>query len=114
MAQSEPAATALFDRHAWRAHRERAARSGAVDFLHAEVRDRLIDRLDLIEREFAVMLDLGTRDGSLASALAARPGTVSVIAAEPAIRFLTRASGRRVAADPELVPFRDQSFDLIA
>src|SRR5439155_7629958 len=54
----------LFDRRAWRAHRERAARAGAVDFLHAEIADRLLDRLDVVNREFAVALDLGARDGT--------------------------------------------------
>jgi SAM-dependent methyltransferase len=33
--------------------------------------------------------------------------------AEPAAGFLARAAGERVAADPELAPFRDASFDLI-
>ena len=44
---------------------------------------------------------------------ATRPGTTRVVMAEPAARFLARASGARVAADPELVPFRDASFDLV-
>src|SRR6266851_3984075 len=108
----------LFDRRAWRAHRERAARqglvAGAVDFLHVEIADRLIDRLDVVNREFPVALDLGARDGGLARALAERPGSVQVVAAEPAVRFLHRAPGPRVAADPELLPFSDASFDLIA
>ena len=104
----------LFDRRAWRAHRDRAARFGPVDFLHAEVTDRLIDRLDVVNREFAVALDLGARDGGLARTLAARQGTRLVVAAEPASRFLAAAPDPRVAADPELVPFRDASFDLIA
>jgi len=105
---------ALFDRRAWRAHRERAARGGAVDFLHAEVADRLLDRLDVINREFPLALDLGARDGGLLRALAARAGTERVVAAEPARRFLADLPGPRVAADPEFVPFRDASFDLIA
>jgi NADH dehydrogenase [ubiquinone] 1 alpha subcomplex assembly factor 5 len=114
MHHTEQPATAMFDRPAWRAHRDRAARGGAIDFLHSEVTDRLIDRLDLVNREFAVALDLGARDGALARALAARRGTVRVIAAEPASEFLVRAPGLRVTADPELVPFRDSSFDLVA
>lgn len=119
MAPSDPPANALFDRRAWRAHRDRAARlardgAGAVDFLHAEVSDRLIDRLDVVNRKFAVALDLGARDGGFARALAGRRGTRLVVAAEPATEFLARAPGPRVAADPELVPFRDASFDLIA
>src|SRR5271169_3164038 len=116
MQQTEQPAAALFDRRAWRLHRDRAARlaqggAGAVDFLHAEVAERLIDRLDVVNREFAVALDLGARDGGLARALAARRGSVRVFAAEPATTFLARAPGPRVAADPELVPFRDASFD---
>src|SRR4051812_2811887 len=105
---------ALFDRPAWRAHRERAARQGAVDFLRAEVADRLLDRLDLVGREFPDALDLGAGDGGLARALAERPGTTSVVAAEPAAGFLAGIAGPRVAADPELVPFHDGNFDLIA
>ncbi len=104
----------LFDRRAWRAHRERAARQEPVDFLHAEVADRLVDRLDVVNREFAVALDLGARDGGLARTLAERPGTRLVVAAESAVGFLARAPGPRVAADPELLPFGDASFDLIA
>ncbi len=116
---SPGAETALFDRRAWRAHRERAARlvqggARAVDFLHAEIADRLLDRLDVVNREFAVALDLGTRDGGLARALAARGGTRLVVAAEPAMQFLAGAPGPRVIADPELLPFGDASFDLIA
>ena len=66
MSSSEPSPTALFDRRAWRAHRNRAA-AGAVDFLHDEIGERLLDRLDLVNREFADVLDLGARDGGLAA-----------------------------------------------
>ena len=113
MASTEAPATTLFDRRAWRAHRDRAARSGPVDFLHDEVADRLIERLDLVNREFAVALDLGARGGGLARALAVRPGALRVIAAEPARQFLAQAPRPRVAADPELLPFGDASLDLI-
>jgi NADH dehydrogenase [ubiquinone] 1 alpha subcomplex assembly factor 5 len=114
MNATDQPAIALFDRGAWRAHRERAARCGTVDFLHAEVTDRLLDRLDLVGREFPVALDLGARGGELARALETRRGTVRAIAAEPATGFLAGAPGLRVAADPELAPFGDGSFDLIA
>ncbi|MGD9616875.1 MAG: methyltransferase domain-containing protein [Alphaproteobacteria bacterium] len=112
MSSSAPSLTALFDRRAWRAHRNRAA-AGGVDFLHDEIGDRLLDRLDLVNREFPDVLDLGARHGALAGRLAKRKGTERVVMAEPAIQFLARASGARVAADPELVPFRDAGFDLV-
>src|SRR5258708_40343292 len=114
MEQHEQIGAALFDRRAWRLHRDRAARAGSVDFLYAEVADRLLDRLELIDRPFAVALDLGSRTGELTRALAARPGTERIVAAEPSPAFLTRGTGLRVCADPEFVPFRDGSFDLAA
>ncbi|MBV9015243.1 MAG: methyltransferase domain-containing protein [Alphaproteobacteria bacterium] len=110
---AEPAAPNLFDRRAWRLHRDRAARLDGDDFLHAEIADRLLDRLDLIQREFPVALDLGARGGTLARALAQRPGTVRVVAAEPSAALLAVAPPPRVAADPEFLPFREASFDLI-
>jgi SAM-dependent methyltransferase len=112
MSSSEPSPAALFDRRGWRAHRNRAA-ADPVDFLHDEIGERLLDRLDLVNREFADALDLGARNGALAGRLASRPGTMRVVMAEPAVEPLLRASGERVAADPELAPFRDASFDLV-
>jgi NADH dehydrogenase [ubiquinone] 1 alpha subcomplex assembly factor 5 len=102
----------LFDRRAWRLHRDRAARSGSVDFLHAEVADRLIDRLDDVAQRFPRALDLGAHNGAVSRALACRPGIECVVAADPSLAFLAHGYGMRVAADPELVPFRNGSFDL--
>jgi len=107
-----PADIALFDRRAWRAHRDRAAGLG-VDFLHLEVAGRLIDRLDLVNREFPVALDLGCGEGVLARNLAERRGTDIVVAAEPSWRMVKAADAPKLCADPELLPFRDASFDLV-
>ena len=104
--------TALFDRRAWRLHRDRAARSGCVDFLHSEVADRILDRLDDLGRRFRTVLDLGAHNGALSRALERRPEIETVVAADPSIIFLDRGHGMRVAADPELIPFRQRSFDL--
>ena len=108
--QTEPAA--LFDRRAWRLHRERAARGGCVDFLHAIAAGRLVDRLGDIRRRFRIALDLGAYTGALSRALEERPGTERVVAADPCVALLRRHRGMRVAVDPELVPFRSGSFDL--
>ena len=105
--------TELFDRRAWRRHRERAARQGSVDFLHAETALRLSDRLDAVGRGFHTVLDLGAHRGALARALARRPGTALVVSCDPSIAFADRADGLRAVADPELVPFRRRSFDLV-
>lgn len=115
MPAPEPDAMTLFDRRAWRLHRGRAAGPGVVDFLHAEIADRLIDRLDDVGRQFRVALDLGAYRGALSRALASRPGIERLVMAEPAAPLLDLAKqvgGLRVAADPELLPFRQSSFDL--
>ena len=111
MSGTEPTSTPLFDRRAWRAHRDRAA---GADFLHREVAERLIDRVDLVDRDFATMLDLGARDGTLARLLAGRRGCGLVVTADPSLKLIAAAPTPRVCADPELIPFRDTSFDLVA
>jgi SAM-dependent methyltransferase len=103
----------MFDRRAWRLHRDRAARGGCVDFLHTEVADRLTDRLDDVPRQFRVALDLGAHNGALLHALERRPGIERVVAIDPSLAFLARVDGMRVAGDPDLVPFGDGSFDLV-
>jgi len=112
MSGSDSISATLFDRRAWRAHRGRAA--NGVDFLHREVAERLIDRLDLINRGFAAVLDLGARDGALARTLAQREGCALIVTAEPSPKLLAAAPEPRLCADPELIPFRDASFDLVA
>jgi len=114
MEQHEQIGAALFDRRAWRLHRDRAARTGSVDFLYAEVADRLLDRLELIDRPFAAALDLGSRSEQLTHALTTRAGTEQVVAAEPSLGFLACGAGLCVCADPEFLAFRDGSFDLAA
>ena len=104
--------TTLFDRRAWRLHRERAARCGCVDFLHVEVADRIVDRLGDVGRQFRTVLDLGAHHGALSRALAHRPGIERIVAVEPAIILTRRTSAIPIAADPELLPFHDASFDL--
>jgi SAM-dependent methyltransferase len=113
----EQSPAALFDRRAWRLHRDRAAKgraAGGVDFLHREVAERLVDRLDLVNRVFPRVLDLGARDGAMTRVLAARQGTEDVVAAEPSGALAARAPAPCLRADPELIPFGDGSFDLVA
>ena len=102
----------LFDRRAWRLHRDRSARGGAIDFLHAEVADRLFDRLDDVRRQFRAVLDLGAHNGAISRGLKRRAGIERLITTDPSFAFLERLDGTRIVTDPELVPFRSGSFDL--
>ena len=103
----------IFDRRAWRLHRDRAARTGCVDFLHAEVADRLVERLDSAKRQFDTALDLGAHNGALSRAIGRRSGIEQVVTVDPSLAFLKAGCGMSVAADPELIPFREGQFDLV-
>ncbi|TMJ49969.1 MAG: methyltransferase domain-containing protein [Alphaproteobacteria bacterium] len=61
---------------------------------------------------FRTAIDVGAQSGALSRALARHPGIEWVVAADPSFEFLARGAGDRVAADPELVPFREASFEL--
>lgn len=112
----------LFDRRAVRRNRDRAARRFDTDrnpdFLHDEVADRLLERLDEIARSFSDAMDLGCRRGRIARQLLSRPGVERVVQADMAPGMARAAHERNrfvatVAADEERLPFRPGSFDLI-
>ncbi len=103
----------IFDRRALRRQRDRAAaRIGEHDFLFDEVAARLVERLDDVRRDFAVALDLGCHGGHLGRRLAGRVATVVQCDLSPAM--VARGGGLGVAADEEALPFRENSFDLVA
>lgn len=108
---SSAQAIEMFDRRQVRRQRQRAAASGSfVDFLKTMMVDDLLDRLVLINRRFSRVLDLGSHDGRLGQRLAAQ--VESVIYADPADAWLS-ALPAAVACDPDLLPFADETFDLV-
>lgn len=112
MVDLSPAA-AIFDRRALRRRRDRAAAAPEPGFLFTEAAERLAERLEDVKRRFPVALDLCCRDGALGRRLAGQGGIERLIAIDPSVRFLERADGSRVAADPEFLPFADRSLDLV-
>jgi SAM-dependent methyltransferase len=99
----------IFDRRAIRRHRARASLAPIGDLL-SNLADRLLDRLDDTTHRFTHALDLGGR-GSVAASLRAR--AMDVVSLDPAACLAGRAGGRPVAADADLLPFADASFDLV-
>ena len=69
----------VFDPHAIRAHRRRALRAAGAEFLFDEIAERLLDRLDDIERRFPFALDLGTRGGVVRRSMRGRGGIVDLV-----------------------------------
>lgn len=114
MAETPTTDAAPFDRRAVRRHRGRAAAGVAAhDFLHAEVGERLADRLADIARRFPVALDLGCHGGALGRSLAGRGGVETLVRADPAFAMARRAGRPALVADEEFLPFRGGAFDLV-
>ncbi|MBL6933969.1 MAG: methyltransferase domain-containing protein [Alphaproteobacteria bacterium] len=114
-------AKAPFDRGQLRRRRERAAQNwDQHNFLVEEMSARLVDRLDDINRDFSAILDLGRNGGEIATLLAARGGAGTLVECDISPAMLALGGGgdptpaiRRLAADEELLPFADHSFDLV-
>lgn len=104
----------IFDRHAVRRQRSRAAAGFArFDFLARAGAERLADRLDDIKGRFARVLELGARGPVLRDAIGTRAGADVYAVADCATPFAAAASGLRVVADEDWLPFADASFDLV-
>lgn len=104
----------IFDRALLARRRDRIAPGiAAHDFLLARVADDLAERLTVVRRQFATVLDLGAHHGLLGRRIAALPGVERVIETDPSPRLLAQCSGHKVLADEEALPFADASFDLV-
>lgn len=110
----------VFDRHAVRRHRDRAAGAFAGhDFLFREAAERLADRLDDIQRRFPRALDLGGHGGVLAETLRGRGGIETLVETDLSPVFAKRSRDMAptdvtyhvVVADEEWLPFGPASFD---
>ncbi len=110
------------DRGAVRASFSRAAATyDAAAVLQARVRGELLERLDLVRLEPAVVLDLGAGTGHATQALRRRYRRARVIAADLAPGMLREAGRRqallrrfdRLGADAAALPLRDASVDLL-
>src|SRR6478752_5104836 len=90
--------------------RDRAAADfAAYAFLRDAMVDALLDRLDLVKRDFVHALDLGCADGSLGRALGQRG--IEVTSCDAGAVFARTAGGMQ--ADEDALPFAAESFDLI-
>ncbi|MFL2546511.1 MAG: methyltransferase domain-containing protein [Candidatus Rariloculaceae bacterium] len=90
-----------------------------ADFVHAEARRRLLERLQMMRLDPRTVLDLGSATAKASIALAeAFPGA-RVVAVDRSLSMLGRAAQRAddrfdlLAADAERLPFPDHSIDLL-
>jgi SAM-dependent methyltransferase len=86
-----------------------AARFDEADYLHRLVADELLDRLDLVKRDFCDALDLGCAGNVLGRRL--RERGMAVASADSGLAFAARAGG--IQCDEDRLSFGDGVFDLI-
>jgi len=104
----------LFDRKTLVRQRERAAqRIDAHDFLLQRATEDIIERLEVIQREFPIAVNLGAHHGVLSRALAGLPGAGTVISVEESAALLSQCPPPRVRADMEMLPFGGERLDLV-
>lgn len=103
----------VFDRALLRRRRDRAAASMASHaFLLDRFRDDCDERLSLIQRAFARALIIGSHQGRLTETLKRR-GLELVVETDTSTALLPGIGTLAVAADEEVLPFADASFDLV-
>ena len=101
----------VFDRHAVRRHRDRAAQTvGQVADVLRDAAERLLDRIDDTNRRFEDALDVGGR-GVVAPLLLQRG--LRTVSCDLSPAMLATHGPLSVTADEEYLPFAPASFDLI-
>src|SRR4051812_34688067 len=99
----------VFDHQILRDHRRRAIALGASTFLLDRVAEDFAERLATVLRQFDRALDLGTPTDALRRVLGAGGKVGTIIAAD----VLASRDTLAIAVDPEALPFRDASLDLV-
>src|SRR5918999_2871716 len=104
----------IFDRRLLARRRDRAAaHANECDFLLQRVADDVVERLDVVRRQFPVVLNLGAHHGLLGRGIRRMPGVSMVIDADLSPRLVAQCPRPRLVADEEFLPFREASLDLV-
>ncbi len=104
----------IFDRRLLARRRARAAVDFAsFDFLKVEIAERIVERLEPIQRRFQKTLDLGCHQGQLARRLVGRFGIEIIYALDLAPGYVRSAGPMAIVADEEFLPVADGCLDLI-
>ncbi len=104
----------IFDSKLLRTRKARAAPAmGGHAFLLKHVAADLADRVTLMQRRFALGLDLGAHGGGVAAALLATGKVGRMLRAAPVTALTGAADGAAIVCDQEALPFAPQSLDLV-
>lgn len=109
---------ALPEKRAARRAFDRAADFDSACFIHDAARERLLERLELVNLAPRTVVDLGCATGRGAAALAARYGGARVLAVDASTGMLRAAAARgggvaAIGGDAEQLPLRSHTIDLL-
>lgn len=114
MTDHTPDTRQVFDRALLARRRARAfATLADADFLLAEASDAIADRLAVVLRDFPLAVCLGAHDGRLPRALADNRRIGTVVSTECCSALLPKLPPPKLAADEEVLPFAEESLDLV-
>lgn len=112
MQTSHDPARQPIDRRILKMRRNRhAGHAEGCDFLLRRVTEDFAERLQIVQRDFDTVLELGAHHGPLGRIIAQLPNIGNVVATDHAARLLAKARGHRVACDEEALPFAGGQFD---
>jgi SAM-dependent methyltransferase len=103
----------LFEQALIRTRLARAIAAGGPDFLLQRAADDLADRLALVLRHFATVLDLGTPGPHAAHVIAQSGLATTLLRAAPVDVALKPGPWQGCVADAGLLPFGDRSLDAV-
>jgi len=96
------------------AHRRAAVSRVRADFMHRQLREELLARLDYVAINPALILDLGAGGGEACPALAQRYPDARLLAVDHApAAWQDDAPASLLCADAQQLPFPDNSVDLV-
>lgn len=102
-----------FDRELLRRRRDRhAARFSDFEFLLQRVGEDFRDRLQIVQRQFPKVLNLGAHHGLVSRIIAPLENVGVIVDADSSAAALSQCSGERVQCDEEALPFGEGDFDL--
>ncbi len=104
----------IFDRSILARRMARAAPEAAKhDFLLQRVAEDFAERLSLVQRSFATVLNLGAFHGPVSRLLMSSPNVGEITDFEPVEALLRQCSGQPVQGDLEVLPFSQGKLDLV-
>lgn len=96
-----------------RAFDRAAAGFARHDFLHAEIRRRMLEQLDWVRIEPACIVEAGAGTGAARSALLARFPDARLLALDSSLGMLRAGAGERICGDIQQMPLADSCCELL-